>query len=94
MAEPHLYPLAPDGALLASMDVPVVSARDFTPEMRIAGEAVRCALAVPMPADVTAPGDVPLAHRKLVIACHDGRVVYVIGAYLPELDAYEARWPD
>ena len=91
MAEPHLYPLAPDGALLASTDVPV---RDFTPEMRVAGEAVRAALAVPMPADLSAPGDVPLAHRKLTIACHDGRVVYLIGDYLPDLDAYEARWPD
>jgi len=72
----------------------VVSARDFTPEMRIAGEAVRHALIAAFPADLSVPGDVPLAHRKLTITCHDGRVVYVIGEYLPDLDAYEARWPD
>ena len=88
------YPLGPDGALLASMDVPVVSVRDFTPAMRIAGEAVRAALAVPLPAGLAAPGDVPLAHRKLVITCRDGRVVYLIGEYLPDEDAYKARWPD
>ena len=77
-----------------SLDVPVVSVRDFTPEMRVAGQAVRCALAVPLPADLPVPADVPLAHRKLVINCHDGRVVYLIGDYLPDLDVYEARWPD
>jgi len=77
------------------MDVPVVSVRDFTPAMRIAGEAVRAALAVPLPAGLAAPGDVLLApHRKLTITCHDGRVIFVVGDYLPDLDVYEARWPD
>jgi hypothetical protein len=82
------------GPRMMGLDASVVSVRDFTPEMRVAGQAVRCALAVPLPADPFEPADVPLAHRKLAIICHDGRVVYLIGNYLPDLDVYEARWPD
>jgi hypothetical protein len=35
-----------------------------------------------------------LSSDRLVIEAENGRLVYRIGAYLPELDCYEAEWPD
>ena len=74
-----------------SVPIPIA---DCGPEGLIAGLVVRAALAVPLPHDLTEPADVPLASRRLVIHADGGRVVYLVGNYLPDSDQYAIRWPD
>lgn len=66
----------------------------FDPEATISGQAVRAALAVPLPVDLTKPGACELAGDVIKITTADGVVVYKIGRYLADLDVYEATWPD
>lgn len=56
------------------------------PKVTISGDLVRQALAV-------GPHHT-LAHSKLTIMGDNRKVIYLIGAYLPDIDCYEAEWPD
>lgn len=61
------------------------------PKVRISGPLVRAALAGGP--DWTHPA-AELTSDRLVIDGINRRVIYRIGRYLPELDCYEAEWPD
>lgn len=80
-----------DRAPLGVLDVAGLTAAECTPQMSVAGEAVRCALG-------TGPGwhepGAELASDRLVICAIGGRVVYRITGYDPESDTYSAEWPD
>ena len=56
------------------------------PRVLISGPLVRQALAV-------GPHHT-LAHNKLTIMGCNRKVIYIIGRYLPDIDCYEAEWPD
>lgn len=64
------------------------------PVVLLPGYVVREALAVPLPADMRQPQDCVLGALRLVIVAETHRVIYRIGAYLADVDCYEASWPD
>lgn len=79
------------GELLLSLQGTRIRIEHASPRIRISGPLVRAALGA-------GPGwlrpGCELSSDRLVIEAENGRLVYRIGAYLEDIDCYEAEWPD